>query len=154
MLSLNEQIFSTPQHALTRKDIKMTKEHSGQELPPSDRLPQRIGEGMIVNDSADETVGTVQVVYFGGASEEAIQKALHSEPGETNFSPFAADDISDELAARLMSQGYIIVDGPVLTGAKRFVRPEQIEGVFPVEIDNVVTDVVQLRVTRDELLNS
>ena len=132
----------------------MTKEQSGQELPPSDRLPQRIGEGMIVNDSADETVGTVQVVYFGGASEEAIQKALHSEPGETNFSPFAADDISDELATRLMSQGYIIVDGSDLTGAKRFVRPEQIEGVFPVEIEGVVTDVVQLRVTRDELLNA
>ena len=130
----------------------MTKEQSGQELPPSDRLPQRIGEGMIVNDSADETVGTVQVVYFGGASEEAIQKALHSEPGETNFSPFAADDISDELGARLMSQGYIIVDGPDLTGARRFIRPEQMEGAFPVEIEDVVTDVVQLRVTRDELL--
>ena len=131
----------------------MTKEQSEQELPPSDRLPQRIGEGMIVNDSADAAVGTVQVVYFGGASEEAIQKALHSTSGETNFSPFAADDLPDELAVRLMSQGYVIVDGPDLTGAKRFIRPEQIEGVFPVEIEGVVTDVVQLRVTRDELLN-
>jgi hypothetical protein len=53
-----------------------------------------------------------------------------------------------------MSQGYVIVDGPDLTGAKRFIRPEQIEGVFPVEIEGVVTDVVQLRVTRAELLNS
>jgi len=132
----------------------MNKEQSGQELPPSDRLPQRIGEGMIVNGSAGEAVGTVQVVYFGGASEEAIQKALHSEPGETNFSPFAADNLPDELAARLMSQGYVLVDGPDLTGAKRYIRAEQIEGVFPVEIEGVVTDVVQLRVTRDELLNS
>ena len=132
----------------------MTKEQSGQELPPSDRLPQRIGEGMIVNDSADQTIGTVQVVYFGGASEEAIQKALHSEPGETNYSPFAADNLSDELATRLMSQGYIIVDGHDLVGATRYIRPEQIEGVFPVEIAGVVTDVVQLRVTRDGLLNS
>jgi hypothetical protein len=132
----------------------MTKEQSGQELPPSDRMPQRIAEGMIVTDRADEAVGTVQVVYFGGASEEAIQKALHSEPGETNFSPFAADNLPDELAARLMSQGYMIVDGPVLTGAKRYIRPEQIEGVFPLEIEGVVTDVVQLRVTRAELLNS
>lgn len=132
----------------------MTKEQSGQELPPSDRLPQRIGEGMIVYDSADEAVGTVQVVYFGGASEEAIQKALHSEPGENNFSPFAADNLPDELTARLMSQGYVLVDGPDLTGAKRYIRAEQIEGVFPIEIEGVVTDVVQLRVTRDELLNS
>lgn len=132
----------------------MTKEQSGQELPPSDRLPQRIGEGMIVYDSADEAVGTVQVVYFGGASEEAIQKALHSERGENNFSPFAADNLPDELTARLMSQGYVLVDGPDLTGAKRYIRAEQIEGVFPIEIEGVVTDVVQLRVTRDELLNS
>ena len=132
----------------------MTKEQSGQELPPSDRLPQRIGEGMIVNDSADEAVGTVQVVYFGGASEEAIQKALHSEPGENNYNPFAADNLPAELTARLMSQGYVLVDGPDLIGAKRYIRAEQIEGVFPVEIEGVVTDVVQLRVTRDELLNS
>ena len=131
----------------------MTKEQSEQELPPSDRLPQRIGQGMIVNDSANEAVGTVQVVYFGGASEEAIQKALHSEPGETNLSPFVADNLPDRLAARLMSQGYIIVDGPNLKGSKRYIRPEQIEGVFPIEIEGVVTDVVQLRVTRDELLN-
>ena len=53
-----------------------------------------------------------------------------------------------------MSQGYVIVDGPDLTGANRYLRPEQIEGVFPEEIEGVVTDVVQLRVTRDELLNS
>ena len=132
----------------------MTKEQSGQELPSSDRLPQRIGEGMIVNDSADETVGTVQVVYFGGASEEAIQKALHSEPGENNYNPFVADNLPAELTARLMSQGYVLVDGPDLTGAKRYIRAEQIEGVFPVEIEGVVTDVVQLRVTREELLNS
>ena len=127
----------------------MTKEQSGQELPPSDRMPQRIAEGMIVNDSSGELVGTVQVVYFGGASEEAIQRALHSEAGDN-----ALSNLPEELGARLMSQGYAIVDGPDLTGAKRYVRPEQIEGVFPVEIEGVVTDVVQLRVTRDELLNS
>ncbi len=132
----------------------MNKEQSGQELPPSDRLPQRISEGMIVYDSADELVGTVQVVYFGGASEEAVQRALQSEPGENNVSPFAADNLPKELAAQLMSQGYILVEGSNLTGATRYIRPEQIEGVFPEEIEGVVTDVVQLRVTRNELLNS
>src|SRR5688572_16743188 len=126
----------------------MNKEQAGQELPPSDRLPQRISEGMIVYDSADKVVGTVQVMYFGGASEEAIQKALQSEPGENNFSPFAADNLPKELVARLMSQGYAIVDGPDLTGANRYLRPEQIAGVFPREIEGVVTEVVELRVTR------
>jgi hypothetical protein len=94
------------------------------------------------------------VMYFGGASEEAIQKALQSEPGENNFSPFAADNLPKELVARLMSQGYAIVDGPDLTGANRYLRPEQIAGVFPREIEGVVTEVVELRVTRNELLNS
>ena len=127
----------------------MSKEQSGQELPPSDRLPQRISEGMIVYDSADELVGTVQVVYFGGASEEAIQRALHSEPGENDIS-----NLPKDLGARLMTQGYVTVDGPDLTGANRYLRPEQIAGVFPEEIEGVVKDVVQLRVTRNELLNS
>lgn len=127
----------------------MNKEQAGQELPPSDRLPQRISEGMIVYDSADQIVGTVQVVYFGGASEEAIQRALHSETGENDLS-----SLPEELGARLMSQGYIVVDGPDLTGANRYIGPEQIKGVFPEEIEGVVTDVLQLRVTRDELLNS
>jgi hypothetical protein len=127
----------------------MNKEHTRQELPPSDRLPQRIAEGMGVYDSAGEVVGTVQVIYFGGASEEAIQRALHSEAGEN-----ALSKLPKELGARLMSQGYAIVDGPDLTGASRYLRPEQIEGVFPREIEGVVTDVVELRVTRDELINS
>ena len=127
----------------------MNQEQAGQELPPSDRLPQRISEGMIVYDSADELVGTVQVVYFGGASEEAIQRALHSEAGENDIS-----NLPKDLGARLMTQGYVTVDGPDLTGANRYLRPEQIAGVFPEEIEGVVKDVVQLRVTRNELLNS
>ena len=127
----------------------MNQEQAGQELPPSDRLPQRISEGMIVYDSADEVVGTVEVVYFGGASEEAIERALHSETGQSDLS-----NLPEELAVRLMSQGYMLVKGPELADANRYVRPEQIAGVFPVEIEGVVTDVVRLRGTRDALLNS
>lgn len=127
----------------------MDKELSGQELPPSDRLPQRISEGMIVYDRAGELVGTVQVVYFGGASEEAIERALHSEAGQSDLSK-----LPDDLGVRLMSEGYALVDGPDLTGANRYLRAEQIEGVFPHEIDGVVTDVVQLRVPRSELLDN
>jgi hypothetical protein len=127
----------------------MNQEHAGQKLPPSDHLPQRISEGMIVYDSAGKLVGTVQVVYFGGASEEAIQRALHSEAGEN-----ALSNLPEELGARLMSQGYAIVDGPDLTGANRYLRPEQVEGVFPIEIEGTMTDVARLLVTREELLNS
>ena len=127
----------------------MNQEQPGQDLPPSDRMPQRISEGMIVYDSAGQLVGTVQVVYFGGASDEAIQKALHSEAGENDLS-----NLPEELGTRLMRQGYVIVDGPDLTGATRYLRPEQIEGVFPIEIEGTMTDVARLRVTRDELLQS
>jgi len=127
----------------------MNQEQAGQELPPSDRLPQRISEGMIVYDSAGQVVGTVQVVYFGGASEEAIQRALHSEAGENDLS-----NLPKDLGTRLMTQGYVTVDGPDLTGANRYLRPEQIAGVFTREIEGVVTEVVELRVTRNQLLNS
>ena len=127
----------------------MDQEQAGQELPPSDRLPQRISEGMIVYDSAGQVVGTVQVVYFGGASEEAIQRALHSEAGANDLS-----NLPKDLGARLMTQGYVTVNGPDLTGANRYLRPEQIAGVFPREIEGVVTEVVELRVTRNQLLNS
>jgi hypothetical protein len=127
----------------------MNQEQSGQELPPSDRLPQRISEGMIVYDSAGDLVGTVQVVYFGGASEEAIDRALHSETGGTDLS-----NLPEEMGARLMKQGYVLVDGPDLTGAQRYLRAEQIEGVFPIDIEGTMTDVARLRVTREELLNS
>ena len=127
----------------------MNQEHAGQKLPPSDHLPQRISEGMIIYDSAGQLVGTVQVVYFGGASEEAIQRALHSEAGKN-----ALSNLPEELGTRLMSQGYIVVDGRDLTGANRYLGPEQVEGVFPIEIEGTTTDVARLRVTREELLNS
>ena len=126
----------------------MNQEQAGQELPPSDRMPQRVSEGMIVYDSAGEFVGTVQVVYFGGASEEAIQKALDPESGQTDLS-----NLPKELGARLLRQGYVLIEGPDLTGAKRYIRPEQFEGVFTEEIEGVLTDVVRLRVTRDQLFN-
>src|SRR4051794_8193946 len=43
--------------------------------PPGDEqilgLPAGVSEGMPVFDSSDQLVGTVQLVYYGGASEEA-----------------------------------------------------------------------------------
>lgn len=103
-------------------------------------------------------VGTVKVIYFGGASEEAIQRVLHPEEasaaGEGDWSPFEADNVPKELRARLMRQGYILVEGPELTGVNRYIRPEQIEGVFPQEVEGSINDAVRLRITRAELLNA
>ena len=127
----------------------MNQEQAGPEFPPSDRLPQRISEGMLVYDSAGERVGTVQVVYFGGASEEAIERALHAESGGNDLS-----SLPEERGARLMRQGYVLLDGPDLTGGARYLSPEQIEGVFPIEIEGTMTDVARLRVTRDELIHT
>ena len=63
----------------------MNQEQAGQALPLPDRLPQRINEGMAVYDRDSQVVGTIQVVYFGGASEEAIQRAVHAEEGANRY---------------------------------------------------------------------
>lgn len=137
----------------------MNQEQAGHKLPISDRLPQRISEGMAVFDRDGEVVGTVQVVYFAGASHEAVERVLKSEQApdvatsENDESNFDANEVPKELRARMMRQGYILVTGPDLTGVKRFLLPEQIEGVFTEEIEGVATDAVRLRITRAELLN-
>jgi len=138
----------------------MDQEQTGQEIPIPDRLPQRVSEGMMVYDREGEVVGTVQVVYLGGASEEAIKKALKSHEAsdvttsESDESDFDANEVPLELRRRLMEKGYVLIQGPDLTGAKRYLTPEQIEGVFSEEVDGVFTDVVRLRITRGELLNA
>ena len=138
----------------------MDQEQTGQEIPIPDRLPQRVSEGMLVYDREGEVVGTVQVVYLGGASEEAIKKALKSHEAsdvttsESDESDFDANEVPLELRRRLMEKGYVLIQGPDLTGAKRYLTPEQIEGVFSEEVDGVFTDVVRLRITRGELLNA
>jgi hypothetical protein len=136
----------------------MNQEQAGQDLPLPDRLPQRVGEGMTVYDREGEVVGTVQVVYFGGASETAVkrelQEAAMSEKGQRAGNAFDADNVPEELRARLMRQGYIRLNSPELTGVKRYVLPEQIEGVFTEEIEGVISEIVRLRMTRNELLNT
>ena len=136
----------------------MNEEQTGQEPLVPDRIPQRIYEGMPVYDSQGEVVGAVSVMYFGGASEEAIQKMLESEEapaaGEGDLNPFEADNVPKELRARLMRQGYIVVDGPDLTGVKKYIGPEQIEGVFSQDVEGRIVDAVRLRITRAELLNA
>lgn len=138
----------------------MNEEQTEREIPLSARVPQRISEGMPVYDREGEAVGIVKVVYLGGASEEAIERVLHPEKappaqqGETAWSAFDADNVPREMRARLMSQGYILIEGPDLTGVKRYIGPEQIEGVFAQELEGGMNDVVRLRLTRGELLGT
>ena len=141
----------------------MSEDLTGQserEVPLSTRIPQRIGEGMPVYDRDGVVVGTVKTVYLGGASDEAIERALNPEQapptpaGATVSTAFEADDIPKELRARFMKEGYMVVESPDLTGIRGYLGPQQIEGVFPQETEGAFTDVVRLRVTRDELLNS
>jgi len=131
----------------------MDQEKTEQEHPLPDRIPQRIYEGMTVYDRDGLVIGTVKVMYFGGASDEAIQRMLQSDEADDS-SGFDADNVPKEMRARFMRQGYILVDGPDLTGLKRYIGPEQIEGVFSQDIEGQITDAVRLRGTRDELLNA
>ena len=137
------------------------EEQSEREVPLSDRIPQRIGEGMPVYDRDGEAVGTVKTVYLGGASDEAIERALNPEQapptpaGETVSTAFEADDIPRELRARFMKQGYLVVEGPDITGTRGYLGPEQIEGLFTQELEGgTIRDAVRLRLTRAELLSA
>ena len=139
----------------------MSEEQSEREVPLSDRIPQRIGEGMPVYDRDGEAVGTVKTVYLGGASDEAIERALNPEQapptpaGETVSTAFEEDDIPKDLRARFMKQGYLVVEGADITGLRGYLGPEHIEGLFTQELeDGTINDAVRLRVTRAELLNT
>jgi hypothetical protein len=137
------------------------EEQSEREVPLSDRIPQRIGEGMPVYDRDGEAVGTVKTVYLGGASDEAIERALNPEQatptpaGETVSTAFESDDIPREMRARFMKQGYLVVEGLDITGTRGYLGPEQIEGVFTEELEGgTIRDAVRLRLTRAELLSA
>ena len=125
--------------------------------PLTDHLPQQISEGMTVYDRNNQVVGTVQVVYFGGASQEAIERALKSEESSdvaSAESAFDANEVTQEMRRRMMENGYVLIQGPDLTGASRYLTPEHIEEVFSEEVEGAFTQAVRLRVTRDELFNT
>jgi hypothetical protein len=138
----------------------MDEEKSEREVPLASRIPQRISEGMPVYDRDGEAVGVVQVAYLGGASDEAIERVLHPEtatsdqPGGSDWSIFDADGVPAEVRAHLMRQGFVLVQGPDLTGVKRYLGPEQIKGIFTQELEGGINDAVQLSVARSELLNT
>jgi hypothetical protein len=122
--------------------------------PLTDHLPQQISEGMTVYDRNNQVVGTVQVVYFGGASQEAIERALESAESSSAESAFDANEVTQEMRRRMMENGYVLLQGPDLAGARRYLTPEHIEEVFSEEVEGAFTQALRLRVTLDELLNT
>lgn len=124
------------------------------EPAPPLRLPARVSEGMPVYDRDDHEIGTVQLVYFGGASKEAIDRVLRPrEPhsadphtSEHDWGTFGADDVPAALRARLLRDGYIRIEGPGISGVKCYITPEQIAGVTGTG--------VRLGASRDELIKT
>jgi hypothetical protein len=148
-----------PHERMLEMDEEQT-EQTEREVPLPDRIPQRISEGMPVYDPEGAVVGVVKTVYLGGASEEAIERVLNPEKapptpaGETVSTAFEADNLPKELRARFMKQGYVLVEGPDITGIRGYLGPEQIEGMFTEETEDGIRDAVRLRVTRAELLSA
>jgi hypothetical protein len=136
-------------------------EQNEREVPLSDRIPQRISEGMPVYDRDGVAVGTVKTVYLGGASDEAIERAINPEKapptpaGEKVWTAFEEDDLPKEQRARFMQQGYVLVEGADIAGIRGYLGPEHIEGMIRQELeDGTISDAVRLRLTRAELLGA
>lgn len=115
-----------------------------------------ITEGMRVTDRNDQVIGTVQLVYPGGASAEAVERAQRAmeavthrhpapeEAAEEHPATFAGDRLPPEMVGRMLRGGYLRIAGPGLTDVRCYVLPDQILGV--------VGDRVQLYVTHAELI--
>jgi hypothetical protein len=114
-----------------------------------------IREDMEVYDANNKMVGTVEDVYLGGSSDEALARgegpATMRDPdlaGDSLFEDiaevFAPDDLPEVLRARLLREGFIRIDGAGLFAADRYVTPSQIASVSG--------DRVMLKATRDQLI--
>lgn len=105
------------------------------------RVLNQIHEGMRVVDVNGDEVGKVRVVYLGGMSSEIIeaQGSQATSPAvnvsgndtfiESIAEAFAPNTVPQELAERLLRNGYVLMDADGLFAADRFILPEQISGV-------------------------
>ena len=113
-------------------------------------LPGGVNEGMTVVDRAEQVVGTVQLVYYGGASAEAVERAMRLQELAATLAPATegstfSSDVPPDQQERMLRYGYIRIEGPGITGLHSYVTPEQIAGV--------VGDQVQLHASREELVS-
>ncbi len=118
------------------------------------RILDLIEEGMKVYDRDGDEVGEVDGLHYGASGDYRYGQAptASASPDDyvdpvTDFlqDVFNPDRLPEELRERLLNNGFLHVDGPGLLDRDRFVLPEQIAAVND--------DGVQLRVSRDELIN-
>jgi hypothetical protein len=101
----------------------------------------RAREGMSVYDAEGGEYGTVTEVFFGGASDTALEeggRALAAPDSPLRRSStivgnvtgeVAGDDLPEEMVERLLREGYIRVRRPGLLAGDQFIVPDQIASV-------------------------
>ncbi|KAB2862142.1 MAG: hypothetical protein F9K46_07440 [Anaerolineae bacterium] len=98
-----------------------------------------IRKGMSVYDLSEKQIGVVEMVYMGGASDEAIQMggpaATSPDVDLSRNGSFIenlahvfddSDNVPQEIKERLLRDGYVRVNIKGLLGLTRFVFPDQI----------------------------
>ncbi len=108
----------------------------------SNDLIARINEGMVVYDSHNQRVGVVEFIKLN--EEDSSAQAADMYPYQSFVNGLNgifddADDIPDELRARLAREGYLRIDGGFLA-ADRIALLDQIADVD----ENAVTLAVRL----------
>lgn len=115
----------------------------------TNRLIEKVREGMPVVDAAGERLGTVADVRMGDPQAATTQGNELSQPGLLGAVGMAlfGDEREPDLAGPQRSQylryGLIKVDGAALSGADRYVRSDL--------IGDVTEGTVHLTVTADRL---
>lgn len=114
---------------------------------PDEGPIMNVREGMQVIDSAEQEVGTVELVKMGDA--EAVTPQGQSTRGglvEGVVQAFRGGEpqVPAQRAAQLLRTGFVKVDGKGVLDRDLYVAPDQVAVV--------AADVVHLAVTADELL--
>lgn len=123
---------------------------------------EQIHEGMAVEDSDGQAIGTVDFLHFGDddASTQVVEASAASSPAPASNPemeagrPFSVidvfndmlrgEDMPESLRQRLARQGFLRIAANGLFGADRYVTPDQIA--------RVTGDRVVLGVKKDELV--
>lgn len=120
-----------------------------------DTILDQVREGMKVCDNAGNEIGSVREVFLGAVSDEVNERgggpATANAPetrDETVIDyvarAFADEPMPDVLRDRLLRHGFIRIDTHGLFASDRFALPDQIEAVSE--------DCIQLRLSKDELI--
>lgn len=124
----------------------------------SNSVLNQIREGMRVCDGDGQEIGTVRQVFLGATSdktkEHEVGPASSPEPNlrddtlvDNLAEAFSAEEpLPDTLRGRLLREGFIRIDTHGLFASDRFALTDQIASVSD--------DCVQLRLTKDELIES